>query len=113
MSPLVYQLLHIVGAFLYVACVFTAFTSPSESAKKRLHMLMGIIGLIVLVAGFGLVAKFGYGFPGWVMLKLGCWLGLSVTAVVALRNPAKVGQMRILAALLVAAAVYAVYVKPF
>ncbi|MFT4540015.1 MAG: hypothetical protein ACI841_000776 [Planctomycetota bacterium] len=113
MSPLTYQLLHIIGAFLYVAIVFTAFANPPEGSKKKIHMAMGITSLVVLVAGFGLAAKYGYGFPGWMILKLVCWFALSATAGIALRQPAKSGTMRIVAVVLIAVTVYAAYARPF
>jgi hypothetical protein len=76
-------------------------------------MSMGILALVVIVAGFGLTAKLDYGFPGWVIAKVLCWFGLAGTAGIALRDRGKAGWMRLIAIALVALAIYAGYAKPF
>jgi len=113
MNQLVYSLLHVLGVILLTAFTFQAFAAPTPANKKRVMMMTGILSLIVVVAGFGLLAKLGYGFPGWIVVKLVCWLGLSAMAGMAFRAPTKAGVLTTVTVALLAIAVYAVYFKPF
>jgi len=113
MNQLAYSLLHVLGVILLTAFTFQAFAAPTPANKKRVMMLTGILSLVVLVAGFGLLAKLGYGFPGWIVLKLVCWLGISAMAGIAFRAPAKAGLLTAATVVLLVIALYAVYFKPF
>ena len=113
MSPLVYHLLHVGGVILLAAFTFQAFAAPVAATKKRVMMLTGILSVVVLVGGFGLLAKLDLGFPGWVIGKLVCWLGLSAMAGMAYRKPGSVGMLSLVTSALILAAVYLVYFRPF
>ena len=76
-------------------------------------MATGILSLLMLVAGFGLLSKLALGFPGWVIVKLVCWLGLAALSGVAYRSPEKAGALSGIAIALVAVALYMVYFRPF
>jgi hypothetical protein len=54
-----------------------------------------------------------HGMPGWVWVKLVCWLGLSAFVGLAYKRRAKAGLWITLTLLLVAIALVMVYVKPF
>jgi hypothetical protein len=113
MNQLVYSLLHVLSIILLTAFTFQAFAAPTPENRKRTMMLTGILSLVALVAGFGLLAKLGYGFPGWVVVKLVCWLGLSAMAGMAFRAPSKTGVLTTASVALLVIALYAVYYKPF
>lgn len=114
MDPKIYSLLHVTSGFLLTALTFRAFASPTPETRKQTMMLTGILSLVMLVAGFGLHAKLYKGmFPGWVAVKIGCWLGLSALAGIAYRSPGKTGLLAWIAAALVATAIAMVYLKPF
>lgn len=81
MSALFYQILHIFGVLM----VFVALggltlqavsgSTPDARTRKFAAMFHGLGLVIVLVSGFGLLAKLGIpGFPLWVWLKVGIWL---------------------------------------
>jgi hypothetical protein len=108
----VYHLLHVGGAILMTAYVFRAFAAPPETRKNNLA-ISGFLSLIVLVAGFGLLTKLDLEFPGWAIVKLGCWLGLSALGGLGYRMPALRGLLTLIAAALVVLAVYMVYYRPF
>ena len=79
MSPVVYYILHVTSVLVLTGYTFYAFAAPPET-KKRVMMITGIASLLALVGGFGLQAKLQVGFPGWFIVKLVCWLGLSALA---------------------------------
>lgn len=91
MSPITYHLIHIIGVlFLFVG--FGGLASSDEGSRKKAMMYHGIGLLILLIAGFGLIAKLklSYAAP-WVLVKLGIWLVLGFLPVLAKRGvlPAK------------------------
>jgi len=114
MNIQVYYLVHVLSVILLTAFTFKAFAAPQPEKKGKVMMVTGICSLLTLVAGFGLLAKLNYDFAsGWVIVKLVAWLGLAGLSGLAYRQPNKVGFFSLLATLFVAAAVYAVYYKPF
>ena len=112
MSPIFYYILHVSSVLALTGYTFYAFAAPMES-RKRVMMISGITSLLVLVGGFGLQAKLGYGFPGWLIVKLVCWLGLSALAGFGFRRRAAAGTFALVAIALVIVAVVMVYAKPF
>lgn len=52
-------------------------------------MALGISSLLILVAGFGLMARIGVshqGWPLWIYLKLGIWLVLAAATPLVLKR---------------------------
>ena len=84
---LAYKLLHLFGMFLLFtglgALVGAAATSGGARGELRRFGLVahGVGLLVMLVAGFGLLARLEYGFPGWVLAKIGLWVVLGLSAV--------------------------------
>ena len=113
MNPLTYYFLHIVGVLVLTAFTFQAFAAPKPESRRMTMMVTGIASLVVLVAGFGLLAKLGTGFPGWVVLKLVAWLGMTALAGFAYRKPESGKGLTLIALVLLVLAVYAAYFKPF
>ena len=112
MNPTVYHILHISSLLVLFGYTFYAFAAPAES-KRRVMMITGIASLLALVGGFGLLAKLHLGFPGWIIVKLVCWLGLSATAGFAYRRRAQANILMVVAFVLAITAVAMVYLKPF
>jgi hypothetical protein len=113
MSPLVYQIMHVTAAILLVGFTFQAFAAPNPERRGATLRNTGILSILVLVGGFGLSAKMGYGFPVWMIIKLVCWLGLSAITGIAFRKPEKACTLAVISIVLVIVAVLAVYIKPF
>jgi hypothetical protein len=113
MSPTTYYILHVVAAFTLVGVAFAAAAAPKPERRRPAMMLSGIAGLVMLVAGIGLLHKLNMGFPGWVILKIVCFLVLSAMVGIAFRREGKPGPMAALVVLVTAVAVWAVYTKPF
>ncbi len=112
MSPTVYYILHVCAIIVLTAYTFYAFAAPAETRKKTM-IITGISSLIALIAGFGLQAKVVGGFPGWLIVKIVCWLGLSALAGFGYRRRGAAGTLALVAIVLVVVAVVMVYAKPF
>ena len=112
MSPLFYQILHVVSVLVLTGYTFYAFAAPPES-RKKVMIITGVASLLALVGGFGLQAKLAVGWPGWFIIKLLCWLGLSALAGMGYRRRGSAGVLAIVAIVLMIVAVFMVYLKPF
>jgi hypothetical protein len=112
MSPVFYSILHVIAILVLTGYTFYAFAAAPET-RKRVMMITGIASLVALIAGFGLQAKLQVGFPGWLVVKLVCWLGLSALAGFGYRRRAAAGTLAMVAVVLVVVAVVMVYLKPF
>lgn len=90
MSYQFYKILHFVG----LAAVLTALSiriGGGERMKKATGIVHGVGMLIMLVGGFGLLARLGlHSFPGWVWAKLALWviLGGSLALISRQKSPA-------------------------
>ncbi len=112
MTPTFYHILHVISVLVLTGYTFYAFGAPPETRKRAL-MISGIASLLALVGGFGLQAKLAVGFPGWLIVKLLCWLGLSALAGIGYRRRGAAGMLAVIAIVLLVVAVVMVYTKPF
>lgn len=112
MSPAFYHVLHIVSLIVLTGGTFYGFAGAPES-KKKVMIFTGIASLVMLVSGVGLLHKLQYGFPGWAIVKLVCWLGLSALAGIGYRKRGQAGLFMGIVMGLVLVAVVMVYNRPF
>ncbi|WP_414661569.1 hypothetical protein [Horticoccus sp. 23ND18S-11] len=112
MSPTIYSILHVASVLVLTAYTFYAFAAAPET-RKRVLMITGIASLLALVGGFGLQAKLQVGFPGWLIVKIVCWLGLSALAGFGYRRRGAAGTLSVIAIVLALVAIVMVYTKPF
>jgi cbb3-type cytochrome oxidase subunit 3 len=112
MSPTFYHIIHVVSVLVLTGYTFYAFSAPPET-RKRVMMITGIASLLALVGGFGLQAKLAVGWPGWFIVKILCWLGLSALAGIGYRRRGAAGTLAVIAIALVFVAVVLVYTRPF
>ncbi len=119
MSYLAYKVLHIVG----ILAVFLALgglaarsldgsTDMGSRAAKLAGMTHGLALILVLVSGFGLIAKLGTGFALWVWLKLAVWLVLGAMIALVRRMPQFASLLWFTIPLLGALAAYLALYKP-
>ena len=79
-----YKLIHLLGVFLLLSglgggAVLVMSSSANAGARKLCSMAHGIGLLLILVAGFGQLARLDLpGWPLWVWLKIGIWVALGV-----------------------------------
>ena len=105
----VYNLLHLFGIMLMLsalgASVAVAVAGDSSPRLKKLAGLAhGIALLIILVGGFGMLARLGIGgdWPLWVWLKLVIWVIFGAATVLVRRIGEKAGWLLVLLPVLAA-----------
>ena len=122
-SLLTYKLVHILG----LALVMTALgamslhaanggTRESNGARKLVGALHGIGMFLILLGGFGMLARLGImhggSFPGWIWAKLTIWVLAGAAAAIPARRPALARPMLVVVPLLAAIAAYLGLYKP-
>jgi hypothetical protein len=111
MSPLFYQILHVIGILLVFAG-FGGLIAGGDGYRPAMK-LHGIGLLIVLAAGFGMIAKLGYSYTStWVIGKIVILLLLGFLPVLAKRRVLQPGVIVLLAIVLGGVAAHLVYTKP-
>ncbi|NCW45118.1 MAG: hypothetical protein EBV77_06490 [Gemmatimonadaceae bacterium] len=119
-----YEILHIVGIamlFLAIGGVATHAANGGTKAGSQTRGLMssvhGVGALLILVGGFGMLARIGFkhgaNFPGWLWVKLIVWLVLSAIVLLPYRKPALAKPFIFVLPLLAGLAVYMALYKPF
>lgn len=118
-----YEILHILGiAMTFVAvggvCVHAANggTRRENAARSLIGSAHGIGSLLILVGGFGMLARIGFKhgtpFPPWLLGKIVIWLVLSTIVLLPYRRPALARPLLLLLPLLAGAAAYLALYKP-
>lgn len=122
MSHAFYNILHVLGLILLIQAVAAAVhfrmtngPTMANPSRKMLSITHGIGVLLMLVSGFGMLAKIGMtgGLPNWIYGKLVIWLVFG--ASIALVNKGKGSPMLwwILIIVLGGAAAWMGIFKPF
>ena len=113
----VYKVFHVIAIVALVSGVILLLVAPTTThARHRriAHMVTGIAALLALVSGFGLHARLGGVWQGWVVTKIGMWVALLGILVQFRRGPASSPATPWLLALPFAAiAVFMAIYKPF
>ena len=86
-----------------------------EGHKKMISILHGIGVFLLLLGGFGMLARLGIGFPwpGWLWVKLVIWFAFAGSTVMIRKSGAMAKQWTIVAGVLVALAAIMAILKPF
>jgi len=113
MSIQLYQIVHIFSVILMTAVTFSALASPRPENRRRSMMWSGILAVVALVTGFGLLARLGLAMQGWVIVKLTCWLALTLLTSLAYRQPNQGRSLAVLTLIAVFLAVSMAVMKPF
>lgn len=118
MAPELYKVLHILGLFLVFAAVGgtiiqTVLGGGNGRGRKLTGIAHGVGLLIVLVSGFGALAKLGLGFPVWAMVKIVIWLVFGGVLVLIRKQPGLAGFLWWTLPVLGAFAGYLAIYKPF
>jgi hypothetical protein len=98
LSHQLYNVMHIVGIILLMsalggAAIHGMTGTPSEPGRARrlLAILHGAGAFLILLGGFGMLARLGVmhgsGFPGWVWVKLIVWGLLAAALIAPYRRP--------------------------
>jgi hypothetical protein len=98
MFPLeTYKVLHILGVLLGFATlgglaltVANGATKSTSSVRRLIAIAHGVATFIILVGGFGALARLGVShgsLPGWILVKLACWVVLALLVALPYRRP--------------------------
>ncbi|RMH23595.1 MAG: hypothetical protein D6696_00095 [Acidobacteria bacterium] len=114
-----YKVVHIAAVlFVFAALgglVLHVLNGGSRESNRH-RLLTGLshgIGLvIVLISGFGLIARLGIGFEAWIWLKLLLWIAVGAVLALIHRLPQHAKLLWFAIPLLGAAAAYLAVYKP-
>ncbi len=92
-----YKLIHLLGFWLIVLALgglslhaINGGTRTSNTARRLVAITHGVGLFLVLLGGFGLLARIGVvhgGFPGWVWVKLAVWVTIGALLALPYRRP--------------------------
>lgn len=82
-----YTVIHLVSIMALFTALGAVAASECPSCKKLGAILHGIALLLILVSGFGALAKIpGLGFPWWIIVKIVIWVVMGGMLTVAKRR---------------------------
>lgn len=122
MPYIVYKVIHYLGIFLLVVVLGASMgrrvaAEGPDPLRKRFAMLHGTALFLVLLGGFGLLARInvehGALFPGWVWTKLAIWVILGGIIVLARKREGWAMPLLLIVPVLAMLAGYVAYAKPF
>ncbi len=117
----VYKIIHLLGVFLVLTAIggvsvyaANGGDKDSNSLRRSLAISHGLGLVLVLIAGFGMLARIG-GSPasGWVLAKVVIWLLLGAATALPYRARSLGGVLITLVPLLAVLAGYLALNKPF
>ncbi len=120
----VYKVIHIIGIILIMSALGGAAVRAMLGAgedrptRKLLAMLHGIGAFLVLLGGFGMLARLGImqsggSFPAWLWVKLVIWGLLAAALVIPRRRPSLARPLLLSLPILGGLAAYMAIYKPF
>lgn len=104
-----YKVLHLIGVmlvFLGLGGAIVRSAGGGDKCKKVVSITLGLGLLVVLVAGFGLIAKLKLGWPVWAIVKIVIWVVLGGLLALINRKPSAGFVLWIAVIVLGAAAAY-------
>jgi hypothetical protein len=118
-----YNVVHVVGIAALIAALggmalhgASGGTRTTSGARRLVAVLHGLGALLILVGGFGMLARLelaqGSGFPGWLWIKLVVWGLLAAAAAVPYRRPGLAVPLLVVVPLLAGIAAWAAIYKP-
>lgn len=121
-----YEIVHIVGIALVMVAFGGIAVHAAEGGTRRgpraRRALLGAYGaglFLVLLGGFGMLARIGAAsggiaaFPGWLWAKLAVWTVLAAIMVMPYRRPGSLMPVLFATPLLAGLATYFALYKPF
>ena len=91
--------------------------ASEESVSRRLRRLLGIshgVALfLILLGGFGMLARLDVGMPAWIIAKIGVWIALGGLLAAARRMEGRARALWFAIPVLGLVAAWLAYTKPF
>jgi hypothetical protein len=118
-----YNVVHIVGIVLVMSALggtavhaLSGGTKQTNRARGLPAALHGVGVLLILVGGFGMLARLGFShgamFPGWLLVKLAVWLVVAALLFIPYRRPALARPIYLALPVLGGLAAYMAIYKP-
>ena len=114
----VYKVVHYLGIFMLVTALSATLARSAKEGlnsdpwRKRLGMIHGIALFLILLGGFGMLARLDAGFPLWIVAKLAVWV-VAGALIMARKSADWSARALVLLPLLAALAGWLAYTKPF
>ena len=80
MDPLIYKIIHLIGISILALGVGGMMAGGEK--RRTFAMLQGIGLLVMLISGFGLLAKLKLGYPHFAIVKTVLWLLIGMLPVI-------------------------------
>lgn len=118
-----YKVVHLIGIALVVSALggtavhaMSGGTKQTNGARGLQAALHGVGALLILVGGFGMLARLGFShgamFPGWLIVKLLVWVTAAALLFVPYRKPSLARPIYLAVPVLVGLATYMAVYKP-
>ena len=118
----IYKLIHFFGIFVLLTTLalpamhlLRGGTRADLPRRRLLAMTHGAASFLILLGGFGMLARLGVvqaGLPGWILVKLAIWVALSAAFALTLRTATHARVVLVSAPLLALAAAAVALYKP-
>ncbi|MEO0795408.1 MAG: hypothetical protein AAFX93_09610 [Verrucomicrobiota bacterium] len=88
----VYYILHFAGVLLvflgFGSLIARAALQPDNVAWRKFGSIASGVGLFfILLGGFGILGRLGWGFPAWAIIKFVIWLALGAMTAFINKKP--------------------------
>lgn len=111
-----YKILHILGLILLMLGLGASLGAGREVARARRvgAIFHGVGLLVIIVAGFGMMARAGiHGWPLWLILKICIWVLIATLPLLVKKGKLPSAIAWLLAAALATTAAWLALTKPF
>jgi hypothetical protein len=110
MDPLTYRIIHLIG--LAALAIGAGGMMASNENKRTFASVQGLGLLLILVSGFGILAKLHLGFPHFAIVKLVLWIVIGMLPMVFRRTKTPLIAALLIILVLIGAAAWLGVMKP-
>ena len=113
-----YKVVHYLGIFILVTVLSATLARSAKEGlnsdpwRSGLGMIHGIALFLIILGGFGMLAKLELGFPVWAMAKVGIWV-VAASLIAVRKSTTWSARTLVFLPLLAALAGWIAYAKPF
>jgi uncharacterized membrane protein len=118
-----YNVVHIVGIILVMSALGATAIHAVNGGSRQTNRARGLVAalhgvgvLLILIGGFGMLARLGFrhgaNFPGWLWVKLAVWVTIAALLAVPYRKPSLAKPVYLALPLLGGLAAYMAIYKP-
>jgi hypothetical protein len=118
-----YNVVHIVGIILVMSALGATAIHALNGGSRQTNRARGLVAalhgvgvLLILVGGFGMLARLGFlhgaSFPGWLWVKLAVWVTIAGLLAVPYRKPSLAKPIYLALPVLGGLAAYMAIYKP-